>query len=200
MVENPEGIYGIYKNISETKDRIAELDKNLVSTIGKESADVQQTILKWQNNVNSTISKVGSSNGGGSGGGSSYKVSGGTTTKGTAVTANDGKSPTADNSNYNTTTKSDNYAFKINDKVRSNVGNWATGYDSDSKGNLKKPPNQWWGNAFRYGGDKATVIARDNYNGTNYYKIKFSSGVTHWLNGHQLKYKTGGFAYETGPA
>ena len=48
---------------------------------------------------------------------------------------------------------------------------------------------------------KWIVRKRDKYNGTNFYRIQGqSNGVYHWVNGHQIKYKDGGFANFTGPA
>ncbi len=78
VVENERGIYGIYDNITSTKERIGILDSNLQLSISKGSAEIAQTLGKWAgdisssiNNLSSRVSSYGGGGGGGYSGGSS---------------------------------------------------------------------------------------------------------------------------------
>ena len=86
VVENERGIYGIYDNITSTKERIGILDSNLQLSISKGSAEIAQTLGKWAGDISSSInnlsSRVSSYSGGGGGGGysgGSSSPSGGST-------------------------------------------------------------------------------------------------------------------------
>ncbi len=93
-----------------------------------------------------------------------------------------------------------NYKFKEGDQVRSDTGDLVKGYADNKDGTLKKPTKTSWLYGFIMGSKKWTIVDRDSYDGLNYYRIKNNLGVHHWVNGHQIKYKQGGFADFTGPA
>lgn len=93
-----------------------------------------------------------------------------------------------------------NYAFKEGDQVRSKTGDLVKGYADNKDGTLKKPTKTSWLYGFIMGSKKWTIVGRDSYDGLNYYRIKNDLGVHHWVNGHQIQYKQGGFADFTGPA
>lgn len=188
-------IYNIWENIQSTKERIGTLDENLKSYISKGSIEIANTIAGWQSNASGSGGSGGKDNGG-SGGSPKYK---GTPNGGDKI---DPAVPELKKTNDSSTTN--NYTFGIGDKVKSNVGALMDGYAYDKKGNLKKPvtnkgltTNKLWTS-----GETMFVTRRDTYNGTNYYGLAFSKGGTPilWANGHQLKYKNGGFADFTGPA
>lgn len=194
VLGNDEGIYGIYKNITNTKERIGQLDANLTSKIGKESADIQQTILKWQNNVNSAISSaVSAASSGGSGG----KYSGGGGSGGTAMTPGS-NAPTADNSGYTNNSSQPKSAFNVGDKVKTKENGFMaaaksyTWTGSSFKQNGTKYVNMW-GPAIDY----FTIGEKKYWDGKWWYKI--NSGPD-WYPGVGLTYKKGGFADYTGPA
>lgn len=69
-IENDKGIYGIYDNITNTKNKIGELDQHLQSSISKGSSEIATTIANWQSKASNT------SSGSGSGGGSGSKSTG----------------------------------------------------------------------------------------------------------------------------
>lgn len=79
VIENEHGIYGIYQNISDTRERISQLDANLQQSISKGSAEIAQTLGKWASDVSSSISSLSSqvSAYSGGGGGGSYNSSSG---------------------------------------------------------------------------------------------------------------------------
>lgn len=78
VVENEHGIYGIYQNISDTRERISQLDTNLQQSISKGSAEIAQTLGKWASDVSSSISSLSSQVSAYSGGGGGYNPSGAT--------------------------------------------------------------------------------------------------------------------------
>ena len=71
-IENDKGIYGIYDNITNTRNKIEELDKHLQTSIGKGSASIINTIANWNKNISNSGS-TGGSGGGGTGGGTNNK-------------------------------------------------------------------------------------------------------------------------------
>lgn len=94
-IENDKGIYGIYDNITNTKNKIGELDQHLQSSISKGSSEIATTIANWQSKVSNTGS--GNSSGGGSGskgtgGGTKLNPSGGS--GGSGGTGGSGGGPT----------------------------------------------------------------------------------------------------------
>lgn len=195
-IQGGKSILDVCNYIDQLQQKTIQLDEAL-------KTQVSNTGIQVANQIVSAIKSNGSGGGGGTGGTGSKSSY--TSSPGTAVTANDGKSPDADASKYkNTDTPKDNYAFAIGDKVKSNVGALMDGYDYDKNGNLVKPvTNKGWDtNKLWTSGETMYVTKRDKYNGTNYYGLAFSKGATPilWANGHQIKYKDGGFANFTGPA
>lgn len=64
ILENEKGIYGIYENITNTRLKIDELDRNLKTYIGQGSYAITQTLAEW--------AKGNSNNGSGGGNGTTY--------------------------------------------------------------------------------------------------------------------------------
>lgn len=212
MVENPEGIYGIYKNITETKDRISTLDKNLTSAVSKESAEIQQTILKWQNQVDSTVSKAVSS--AVSAATSAYRNNNSTYTvdKGNKVIPNDTKVD-ADASKYSKINDIPNPSFKKGQKVRTkeSFGYVQTTSFSD-KDLVSNGDGTYSASKTTGGGTSGLFVSKQKfttgkqvyYKGQWYYQITDNSwlgGKTQYIKGLQIeKYAKGGLNTHSGPA
>ncbi len=196
VLANDKGIYGIYENITNTKERISTLDANLTSKIGKESADIQSTILKWQNNVNSAISSAVSAAASAAGSGGRYSGGSGGS-GGTAISPGDA-SPVADNSNYKNNNTEPKSAFNVGDRVKTKESGFMAAAHAYT----------WTGSAFKQNGTKYvnlagpaidyfTIGSKKYWDGKWWYQINSSKD---WYPGTGLTYKKGGLADYTGPA
>lgn len=84
-------IYDVWDQIGQTRERIAELDKSLITNESKNSKEIIQTIKSWQSKTNEAIaSATGTGSGGGSGGNSGNGKSG-SGNSGNGNKKNDGK-------------------------------------------------------------------------------------------------------------
>ena len=192
-LEGGKTIGDVWQNILDLQNKTVEMDnvlKDKIAYVGDQvSSAVSGAISKAYNSGYS----AGSSSGGRGGG-----------VKLDKVTPNEGKSPKADTTNYTDTKNSDGFAFPIRAKVRSAVGALMDGYKYNKNGDLVTPPTQsgWDSNKLWTRGETMYVTRRKSYNGTNYYGLSFSEDGKPilWANGHQIKYKNGGFVNFTGPA
>lgn len=191
-LEGGKTIGDVWQNILNLQNKTVEMDnvlKDKIAYVGDQvSSAVSGAISKAYNS--------GYSAGSSSGGGGGVKLD--------KVTPNGGESPKADTTNYTDTKNSDGFAFPIGAKVRSAVGALMDGYKYNKNGDLVTPPTQsgWDSNKLWTSGETMYVTRRKSYNGTNYYGMSFSKDGKPilWANGHQIKYKNGGFADFTGPA
>ena len=191
-LEGGKTIGDVWQNILDLQNKTVEMDnvlKDKIAYVGDQvSSAVSGAISKAYNS--------GYSAGSSSGRGGGVKLD--------KVTPNGGESPKADTTNYTDTKNSDGFAFPIGAKVRSAVGALMDGYKYNKNGDLVTPPTQsgWDSNKLWTSGETMYVTRRKSYNGTNYYGMSFSKDgkPVLWANGHQIKYKNGGFADFTGPA
>ena len=193
MTENEKGIYGIYDNITDTRTRIAELDKNLQTSISKGSSQIATTIANWQ-------SKTSSNNSSSGGGGNTTKTSsgGGLTTDPYNPTITKPDDSLGDTSKKETNPYAD-AAFQPGTKVRpkvSGLSQFTQAYEWDGKA-MKKSSTSYL--SFKGSNANGFTVKEGGiklYNGQYYYQ----NGDL-WIKGLQLeKYKKGGFVDYTGPA
>lgn len=183
----------VWQNIINLQNKTVEMDNVLKQTISYTGNQIASAVSGAVQNAYSSGYSAGSSKVSNRGGG------------GTAVKVTENTSPIGNIGNYTDTNNTPSSKFKVGDKVTSNVGVLMDGYKYDKNGDLVTPPTQsgWDTNKVWTGsGDKMFITRRKSYNGTNYYGLSYSKGGKPilWANGHQIKYKNGGFADFTGPA
>lgn len=198
MTEHDNGIYGIYQNITDTRSRIAELDKNLQTKIEKGSAEIANTLSNWSSKIQSSVTSAIKSASGGGGNTRNYfaedTAGGGLNITGDGETKPDNPLVAEDNSYKKWIGKTVEVKGSGNIKVLNSPD------ESDSK-YVKNPL-----------GTNPNVIVQDVWkstSGTYWLKTDWKDGV--WVKASDLqttdlfgkalsKYKTGGFADFTGPA
>lgn len=196
-IQSGKTIMDVCSNIDALQAKTVELDNALKTQISNTGIQVANAI---KDGISSAYNSGYSAGGGGksySGGGGSY---GGSPSGGNTI-----KTPEVKDLGKGNNNSSDGFSFPLNAKVTSNVGALMDGYKYDKNGDLVTPPTQsgWDSNKLWTGsGDKMFITRRKSYNGTNYYGLSYTKGGKPilWANGHQIKYKDGGFADFTGPA
>ena len=199
VTENEKGIYGIYDNITDTRARIAELDKNLQTSISKGSSQIATTVANWQSKASSGGSSGGGGGGGSTGGGS---TGGGLTTDPytPTITTTD---PNLKNTTKNTEDKDP--PFEKGDKVQSAEQkrdggvNQVRSYWKEGNNNFKSNIFYWEFGSSMKGKSIAEgpVVGSDGY---RYYRIPMAYTNEWFREDGLVKYKHGGMADFTGPA
>ena len=189
IANDEKGIYGIYDNITDTRNKIGDLEKTLQSSVSKASSEIATTIANWQSKASSSGSSSGSS-------GSSSSKSGTTTYSTTndyqaTITGKDDTLGDTTKKQEDTTPKS---AFNVGDKVRSNSG-WGLKSWTQKDGKFTQNGDDFVMLGLKYEIKKKQY---DKSRGAWFYYLNTLPDA--WFSGQQLKYKEGGMAYHTGPA
>ena len=213
-IENDKGIYGIYDNITNTKNKIGELDQHLQSSISKGSSEIATTIANWQSKASNT------SSGSGSGGGSGSKSTG-SGTKLNPSGGSDGSGGTGGSSGGPTGAAAYPYKGGLNAMVGKTVeldkktkyktygtvgGSNPSEYTSPGwyEENVKIVEGPVWSDAAQ----AWLVKTNGSGAGTRYFVASADAhgqGLIRYFHDRGwgksgTKYKDGGFAYHTGPA
>jgi TP901 family phage tail tape measure protein len=200
MTEHENGIFGIYQNITSTRERIAELEKALQTSLSKGSSEIVATLNKWSTSIQNSVKSA--SSGGGGGGGYTYKDYWSEDTKGGGLNIN-GNNETG--TGKNTPPEDTSYQKWIGKTVEIKGSGNIKVLNSPDEGDSKYVKNPL--------GTNPNVIVQDVWkstSGTYWLKTDWKDGVwvkvdnlqtTDFWGGKALsKYAAGGFADFTGPA
>lgn len=199
MINHEKGIFGIYQNITDTRERINKLDENLKTNIGKGSYAIIESISKWTSN-----NSKNNSSGGGGGSTPNYRNYFEEDTK------NKGNLDTTINGNTNIgkeiTLEDTSYRKWIGKTVEIKGSGTMEVLNSPNEKDSKYVNNPAWYNP--------NVIIQDVWKSPSdiyWLKTDWKDGV--WVKAENLQttgllwggkplspYKQGGFAYHTGPA
>ena len=190
IANDEKGIYGIYDNITNTRNKISDLEKTLQSSVSKASSEIATTIANWQGKASSSGSSGGS--GGSSGGGKSGTTNYSTTNDYKATIT--GKDETLTDTTKKKEDNTPKSAFNVGDKVRSNSG-WGLKSWTQKDGKFTQNGDDFVMLGLKY---KIKKKQYDKSRGAWFYYLNTLPDA--WFSGQQLKYKEGGMAYHTGPA
>lgn len=190
IAHDEKGIYGIYDNITNTRNKIGDLEKTLQSSVSKASSEIATTIANWQGKASSSGSSGGS--GGSSSGGKSGTTNYSTTNDYKATIT--GKDETLTDTTKKKEDNTPKSAFNVGDKVRSNSG-WGLKSWTQKDGKFTQNGDDFVMLGLKY---KIKKKQYDKSRGAWFYYLNTLPDA--WFSGQQLKYKEGGMAYHTGPA
>lgn len=190
-LQNGATIMDVWTEMKNTKAQIATLDSNLQTSVSKASSSIATTIANWQSKASSSGSSSGGSGGAGNSSSSTkYNTSGLTSDYSPTITGKD--------SNLKDTSKKEESIpeskYNVGDKLRSAAG-WGLTSWKENNGSFTQNGSKYVMMDFKY---QVKDKKYDKNRGMWFYYLNTVGPA--WFSGQQLRYKQGGFSYETGPA
>ena len=190
-LQNGATIMDVWTEMKNTKAQIATLDSNLQTSVSKASSTIATTIANWQSKASSSGSSSGGSGGAGNSSSSTkYNTSGLTSDYSPTITGKD--------SNLKDTSKKEESIpeskYNVGDKLRSAAG-WGLTSWKENNGSFTQNGSKYVMMDFKY---QVKDKKYDKNRGMWFYYLNTVGPA--WFSGQQLRYKQGGFSYETGPA